>query len=309
MDPLGGVRSQVAQAKAVQRGVKGQLKMAKAAQAKAGKLDRKMVLHMLLYLLFGLLLGLGAFVDLFATRQGSVPKLVFLGTALLCIPVGMLHEAWLSRRAEGDRAPGMELLVTLITVMFTGLGIFLGHWFFPLINGNDDQQEFALFMALAAIAVFVPHLLVQAAEAAYAFEPRRYQLWYFPVNEREREPHWNNDRIVIANLHFRRSEDDHLHTTVNVRLPMDAGLGEMVHLFVKDYNENRFPGNPIEDLHAGDGSLGWIFSTRRFLLAKQRRLAVSKRVLDPALTVADNRIGRDADIYFHRVITAAADDE
>ncbi len=293
----------------MQRGVKGQLKMAKAAQAKTAKLDRKLVLHMLLYTLFGVLLGTMAFADFFGTHQGSVPKMVFLFTALLSIPVGMLHEAWISRRSEGVRAAGPELLITFITALFLGLGIFLGHRFFPLIPGAGGVPELALMMALGAIGMLVPHLVLLAFEAAGAFEPRRYDLWFYPVNEREREPRWNNDRIVIANLHFRRKEIDHLLTTVNVRLPMDAGLGEMIHLFVKDYNENRFPGNPIEELHYSDGSLGWLFSTRRFIFPKKRRLAFSRRVLNPSLTIAENEIGRDTDIYFHRVITSAGTDE
>ena len=309
MDPLGGVRSQVAQAKAVQRGVKGQLKMAKAAQSKAAKFDRKLVLHMLLYLLFGLVLGALAFVEFFGKHQGSIPKLVFLATALLCIPLGMLHEGWMVRRAEGARAVGPELLVTFITMLFLGLGIFLGHFFFPELTSSGGQPEFAWLLALSVIGMLVPHLVLLAYEAAYAFEPKAYLLWYFPEDHREREPLWDKDRIVIANLHFKRKEHEPLVTTVNARLPMDAALGELIYLFVKDYNENRFPGSPIESLVHPDGSMGWLFHTRRFLLPKRRKLAFATRVLDPSLTVAENAIGRDADIYFQRVITSVDSDE
>lgn len=313
MDPLGGVRSQAAQAKAVQRGVKGQLKMAKAAQSKAAKFDRKLVLHMLLYLLFGLVLGTGAFVEFFGKYGVSVPKWVFLATALLCVPLGMLHERWLVRRAEGDRAVGPELLITFITMLFLGLGLFLGHLFFPALaqalDSSGGEPGFAWVLALAALGMLVPHLMLLAYEAAYAFEPRAYQLWYFPEDHRDREPLWDKDRIVIANLHFKRKEQEPLVTTVNARLPMDAALGELIYLFVKDYNENRFPGSPIESLIHADGSLGWLFHTRRFLLPKSRKLAFSTRVLDPSLTVAENAIGRDADIYFQRVITSVDSDE
>lgn len=309
MDPLGGARSQAAQAKAVQRGVKGQLKMAKAAQARTAKLDRKLILHMLLYLAFGLVLGCLAFVDFFGKHEGSMPRLVFVITALLCLPVGMLHEAWLLKRSEGDRSVGPELLISFITMLFVGLGIFLGHWLFPAIPGAGGHPAFAWIIALASLGVLLPHLVLLAYEAAFAFEPRYYQLWHFPVDQREREPQWDKDRIVIANLHFKRKEYEPLVTTVNARLPLDAALGELVHLFVKDYNENRFPGTPIEELHYPDGSLGWIFRTRRFLLPKSRKLAFSTRVLDPALTIADNRLGRDADIFFERVITSVESDE
>ena len=261
MDPLGGARSQVAQAKAVQRGVKGQLKMAKALQAKTAKVDRKLVLHMLLYIFLGLVLGSMAFFEFFGGHEGSVPKMVFLSTALLCVPVGMLHEAWLSKRAEDVRSAGPELLITFITMLFVGLGIFLGHWLFPGIPGAGGQAAFALILAFASLGMLVPHLVLLAYEAAFAFEPRHYQLWQFPVDHREREPIWDKDRIVIANLHFKRKEYEPLVTTVNARLPMDAGLGELVYLFVKDYNENRFPGSPIEELAYSDGSLGWLFHT------------------------------------------------
>ena len=309
MDPLGGVRSQAAQAKAMQRGVKGQLKMAKATQAKAAKLDRKMVLHMLLYLLFGLVLSSLSFVPFFGVYEASVPKMVFLATALLCVPLGMLHEGWLVRRAEGTRTVGPELLITLITMLFLGLGVFLGHYFFPAIPGNGGQSQFAWVLSLASLGMLVPHLTLLAYEAAYAFEPRSYQLWYFPEDRREREPFWDKDRIVIANLHFKRREEEAQVTTVNARLPMDAALGELVYLFVKDYNENRFPGSPIESLAYSDGSLGWLFHTRRFLLPKSRKLPFSTRVLDPSRTIAENAIGRDSDIYFQRVITSVETDE
>ena len=313
MDPLGGVRSQAAQAKAMQRGVKGQLKMAKATQAKAAKLDRKMVLHMLLYILFGLVLGTMAFAEFFGKYGVSVPKVVFLITALLCVPLGMLHERWLVRRAEGVRSPGAELLITFITMLFLGIGIFLGHLFFPALARALDlsggESGFAWILALSALGMLIPHLMLLAYEAAYAFEPRAYQLWFFPEDHREREPLWDKDRIVIANLHFKRKEHEPLVTTVNARLPMDASLGELIYLFVRDYNENRFPGSPIEEIGYSDGSLGWLFHTRRFLLSKRRKLAFSTRVLDPALTVAENAIGRDADIYFQRVITSADSDE
>lgn len=309
MDPLGGVRSQAAQAKAVERGVKGQLKMAKAAQAKTAKLDKKLVLHMLLYTLLGLLLGCMALKSFFGGQGGSIPKMVFLFTATLCIPVGMLHEAWLSKRSEGVRSAGPELLITFMTMLFTGIGIFLGHWLIPKFFGAAGQSVFAFILSTASVGVLIPHLVLMAFEAAHAFEPRRYDLWQFPVDRREREPIWDKDRIVIANLHFKRKEREPLVTTVNARLPLEASLGELVFLFVKDYNENRFPGSPIEELHYSDGSLGWLFHTRRFLLPKSRKLAFSTRVLDPSLTIADNRIGRDADIFFERVITSAETDE
>ncbi|HNE81382.1 MAG TPA: TssN family type VI secretion system protein [Flavobacteriales bacterium] len=309
MDPLGGIRSQAAQAKGVQRNVKGQLKMAKAAQSKAAKLDRKLVLHMLLFLLLGLVVGSWAFVSFFGEERGNVPKLVFGASVLGCVLLGMLHERWLVRRAEGERSLWPELLITLITMAFTGIGLWLGHHFFPILLGDPGQAVFALSMSWSAIGLLIPHLVLLAFDAASRFEPRRYLLWFYPFEHREREPIWNKDRIVIANLHFRRKEHDPEVTTVNARLPMDAPLGELVHLFIKDYNENRFPGNPIGDLGYSDGSLGWVFRTRRFLLPSKRRLPWSSRVLDPARSIADNGIDRDADIFFHRVLTTADNDE
>lgn len=310
MDPLGGIRSQAAQAKGVQRNVKGQIKMAKAAQAKAAKLDRKLVLHILLFLLLGVVVGTLSLIPFFGEQNGATPKLVFGGSTLLCVLLGVLHEGWLARRAEGDRSFLPELLVSLITMIFTGAGIWLGHRFLPLLGGDKEgQSAFALIMAPAAIGLLIPHLLLLAFEAAARFGPRRYLLWFYPFDHREREPLWNKDRIVIANLHFRRTEHEPQVTTVNARLPMDAPLGDLIHLFMKDYNENRFPGNPIGDLGYSDGSLGWIFRTRRFLLPSKRRLPWSSRVLDPALSIAENGIGRDSDIFFHRVITTADNDE
>lgn len=130
MDPLGGVRSQAAQAKAVERGVKGQLKMAKAAQAKQPSWTRSSCCTCCCTPCSGSCSAAWPS-RVFSVARVNGTKMVFLFTAALCIPVGMLHEAWLSKRADGVRSAGPELLITFITMLFTGLGIFLGHWLIP----------------------------------------------------------------------------------------------------------------------------------------------------------------------------------
>ncbi len=46
MDPLGGVRSSMAQGKALTRGLKGKAKMAKGLKAKSAKLNKPVVKYL-----------------------------------------------------------------------------------------------------------------------------------------------------------------------------------------------------------------------------------------------------------------------
>lgn len=307
MDALKGVGGQAAKARSVGGAATARVGQAKALAGRTNKWDKKLVLHLLLYLFFGLVLGTAAFLDFFGQLDVSMVSVVFIGTAIASVLLGVLHLAWTARMAEGYRGFGGEFGITSITTLMLALGLFLGHRFFPLFI--DGETAFAWMICSAAIAMLIPFLVWWAFDSAMRFEERRYDLWYYPKNYQEKQPTWDKDRVILANLHFKLREQEDSITTVNVRMPLDAMLGELVYLFIKDYNENRFPASPITALRKDDGSLGWLFRRRKFLFAKQRMWPWYNRVLDPKLTIAQNGIGRNADVYFERVMVRSNADE
>ena len=251
-------------------------------------------------MLIGLACGALSLLDPFAQAMVHVPRAMLLITGLVALLIGIWTSSWLAKLFEGDRRFWAETGLALLAALVFGVGVLLGHILLPGLLGIGSSY-FKWIIPVACVMVMLPTLLLWAFHAAIEFEPKRYELWIYPKNYREQQHTWSRERIVIANFHFKRKEQEDIVTTVNVKLPEDAELGELVYLFIKDYNENRFPNTPITGLRMDDGSLGWLFRKPRYLLRKQRKWAYAQDMLDPKLTIAQNGITRDSDIYFERI--------
>lgn len=265
-----------------------------------GALGRKLFRFLVILFILGVLLGSLSLLDPLMSDADQFSKAMFLISALGSLAIG-IHFANRSAKLRDDQNTlWSEMAVSALATLAVGLGLVLAHFLFPMVF-DQGSSVFVWVIAPAAIAVMFPTLLVWAFKAALELEPRKYAIWYYPKNYREQQHTWNREQIVIANFHFKRKEQEDITTTVNVKLPEDAEFGELTYLFIKDYNENRFPNSPITGLHNDHGTLGWIFRKPRYLLRKQRKWAWTVDILDPKLTIAENKVTRDSDIYFERV--------
>lgn len=274
---------------------------AKGALGKGNALGGKFFLFVALVLLIGVLFGALSLFDPFAPGSINIPKTILFVSALASLAVGIYIAAKAARQAEEDRHFWAELGKALMAAIAFGLGLVIGHALLPGLFVDMGSSAFTWIVAPVCVLVLLPTLLSWAFRAAMQFEPERYELWLYPKNYREQQQTWNRDRIVISNFHFKRKENEDIHTTVNVKLPEDAELGELIYLFIKDYNENRYPNAPITQLRQDDGSVGWVFRKPRYLLRKQRKMQWGEAILDPKLTIAQNKITRDCDIFFDRI--------
>lgn len=281
------------------KGLSGASK-AQAASKKLRAFGGKDALLLALFLVIGLVCGTLALLDPFAPAMLHVPRAMLFITGLVSLLIGIWTSYWLAGLFADDRRFWPEFGLALLSAIVFGTGVLLGHLTLPGLF-NMGSTYFMWIVPATCVMVLLPLLLQWAFHAAIVFEPRRYELWIFPKNYREQQHTWSRERIVIANFHFKRKEQEDIVTTVNVKLPEDAELGELVYLFIKDYNENRFPNTPITGLRLDDGSLGWLFRKPRYLLRKQRKWAIAQDMLDPKLTIAQNGITRDSDIYFERI--------
>lgn len=272
----------------------------KSAAAKGKALGGKPVLSIAILFLLGLLIGSLALVNPSIPGMIPIPKAILLLSATFSLSIGIFLVVRIGRRPDGERNFWRELGVISLAGLVVAVGMILAHILLPDLVGSGSDA-FVWSIVPATLVILLPLLLVWSFRAAVTFEARRYELWYYPKNYREQQHTWNRDRIVIANFHFKRKENEDIITTVNVKLPEDAELGELAYLFIKDYNENKFPNSPITGLHDDDGVVGWLFRKPRYLLRKQRKWTWTEDILDPRLTIAENRITRDCDVHFVRV--------
>jgi len=303
MDPLSGVRPPMSDPAAA-AGRTGRAAAAKVAGQHIPTWDRRTYVHLLVLLLAALALGCSVFVGFFGRPELPISRYVFLATAAACVILGILHALWVADRWRTNRNLYKELGLTLAAMAAVAVGLFLMHGlvpaFFPGAAGG--AAVFGWIMAATAVLLPLPWMLSWCFDAAIGFQARRYRLWYYPKEMPEIvSDRWNPDRVILANLHFKRRPHERARTTMNVRLPLEAKLGDVVYLFIEEHNKVKSPNDPIQELRRDDGSLGWLFLSKRYLMPKQRSVVLSRRYLDPELTIAENRMDRYADIFFERV--------
>lgn len=298
MDPLGGLRSDISQAKKVGKNVETQVKRGKNMQKKAASLNKDVLRHLLLYFLIGILLSCAVFIPVY---KGSTFPVVqsFAWTGVI---IAFLLGLWSFNRAqrkidwfesgEGWAAFGFTLLTTL--TLFLG---FIGGWFLMsgLLVRNVLSPAVVILVGSSFVVFTVPHLLYITYLKAMSIPERVYKFWSFPSRPLDYDPGWNADRIIFANLTFVKDMNDPVSlTTVKARLPLEAPLGQLLHLFLLDYNENRSPDAPVKQIRSTKGDLGWVFYSKRFLGIR--------KYFDPDVTIEQNKIKEDVTIYLDRRI-------
>src|SRR5690554_1830226 len=302
-DPTTGLRSGYAETQAVKRTGKAKFGRVKAIQSKAAKINKPVVMHFLLFLLIGILMGLAVFVPFYHITSYSVLKSLFIAFFVIGILLGHWHKTRALKKIDWAESGKFfpRLLLSLAVYLAVFGGILLMFMVLPmLITSYVSETTFPISVLLAAgtVSILLPFLLNEAFDYATDIESKEYKLWEFPQNYIEKQPTWNRDRVVFSNLNFRRKENENFVTTIKVKLPKEANFGELIYLFIRDYNENRSPENPIVELLPQHGTLGWFFKIDNKGISK---LWKKKVLIDTDLTVEQNGIEEDGHIYFERI--------
>lgn len=302
-DPAAGIRSQYAASQGGKRTVKAKFGQVKAVQAKTAKVNKPVVMHFLLFLLIGVLMGTAVFIPFYTTTSYSVLKTIFIAFFIIGLLLGHWHKTRMLKKI--DWSPNSKFLPRFLLTLFVYLAVFSGILLMFLILPNVisdyvSETSFSISVLLAAstISILLPLLINEAFDYAAEIESKEYKYWEFPQNYIEKQPTWNRDRVIYSNLNFRRKENESLVTTIKVKLPKEANFGELIYLFMRDYNENRSPEDPIGELTSQYGTLGWFFKIDNKGMSK---LWKKKVHIDTDLTVEQNGIEEDGHIYFERI--------
>jgi len=302
--PVSQYGSTRAQGQGVKKNVKSKFAQAKAVKSKSAKFDKAVLLHLLLFLLFGILMGLTVFIPYYDLSARSLLSYVFVLIALLSVLTGWLHIKRSKKKIEwyeeGKNTP--KFFLALGAAIFQYIGVILLFLLIPIIfsdYADNVNVAMAFLIPAPSLLVIFPFLFNLTFEKAYDIEPKVYELWEYPENYIEKQPTWNRDRIIYSNLHFQRIKEDRMVTTIKVRLPKEAIFGELIYLFIKDYNENSSPDNPIRQLKSKEGVSGWLFWTNNKGI---KAIFKPRRLIDINLSVEENKLEEECHIFFERVI-------
>lgn len=261
--------------------------MGKKAKKQSSKFGFAVVLYCLI---FSVVLSLNTLWHFIPTLTAPSKYILAL---LISVLLGVIHLKKMYENIEWAQEDsyfkelGFTLLISLI-----GLGIT-----YSLIKYliAPDYADVALIISIAYFGFSFPYLWAKAKRFAYLIPEKIHSFWEYPKHPIEPSSEWQRDKFVYANLIFTKSLEDQTESTVKVRLPLDAKFGELIYLFVEDYNERRNPEFPIMDLHNNEGSIKWYFKAKkRFGMA----------AIDPEMTVAANKLKDEQIIYFGRVLTS-----
>jgi hypothetical protein len=258
---------------------------------KAKKQGSKFGMAVILYcLIFSLILSLNTLWHLIPTFTAPSKYLLTFTISLL---IGIIHLNKMYENIEWaeDESYFKELGFTLLIAVFALL-ITYSLVKFLILPG---YAEVALYVGMAYFGFSFPYLWSKAARFARLIPEKIHSYWDYPKHPIEPSSEWERDKFVYANLIFTKSLEDPIESTVKVRLPLDAKFGELIYMFVEDYNERRNPEFPIVDLHNSEGTLKWYFK------AKKR---FGTEAIDPEMTVAANKLRDEQIIYFGRVIAS-----
>ncbi len=173
-------------------------------------------------------------------------------------------------------------VVMLCVAMFSSLQFFLkdpNFMFFPVL--------------LCMLWFFVPVLLLHCFDAAYEIPPPDYTRWQYPVNAAIDLPDEKpNERLYVIGFEIAKKDIDRKRTFFRAKAPEGMKMGDLFYHFVNDYND-QYSETPIE--YRNDNRVQpWVFRTR----PKWHKFS---RVLDPSLTVNQNRVKENTVIVCERM--------
>jgi len=261
--------------------------MGKKAQKQSATFGKAVILYCLI---FSLILALNTLWHYLPTLTAPSKYLL---TFIFSVIMGMIHVKKLYDKIEWAREDSYfkELGFTLLISLFA-LGINYSLISFLI---QPDYSKVALFISCAYFGFSLPYLWSKALRFALLIPDKIYAYWDYPRQPIEPSSEWQRDKFVYANLIFTKSLEDETESTVKAKLPLDAKFGELIYLFVEDYNEHKNPEFPIVDLHNAEGNLKWYFKAKK-------RFGMS--AIDPNLTVAANKLRDEQTIYFGRILTS-----
>lgn len=189
----------------------------------------------------------------------------------------------------------LQVIVMLVIVL---LGAYLFALIYNLLHKYTLQYSFAAGGYIGATSIlifFIPALFYWTYHAFIDIPFEIYKVWQYPYNTDEINfDGLDFDRLLVLDLEFSRRPDAEERLRVKAKAPGNITLGDWFRKFIDDYNY-KFPASTIEYVKP-DGSMhSWVFYYKKSFFHR-------RRLLDPGMSITDNKIKEKIKITSKRVI-------
>lgn len=239
-------------------------------------------------LVFSLLLVIFSAASFF--YDGNVLKL-FIGFQLYSIFLGVIH-IWQMGKKFGWRnkysfIEKLEITIVIILVSFILSGIIL--YFLPL------KAFFYLFPTAILFFAF-PLLAISVFDFAMAIPQEEYKKWIYPIKMEIPDMDkidFQNSYVLTFEVY--KKDNERLPTFMKFKAPLTSiSFGDLFYMYLYEYNERNREGQ-IEVFDRNQVSYSWLF------YVKPKHWWNSKVMVDPSLTIRENKIKENGIIIPYRV--------
>lgn len=261
--------------------------------------NRKLIIFVLLY---SLVMAVPGF---FGLLQSSFTPWYYMIAQVIYLLLGVAFVHFYDNHIQKDVQRYkvlLQLSVMLVIVM-------LGGYLFAVLYNLFNEAKNGYIGATSLLAFFLPLVFYWTYAAFIAIPFEIYKVWQYPKGDVDEISFDGLDfnKLMVLELEFSRQPDDTDRLRVKAKAPADITFGDWFRKFIDDYNY-KFPNSTIAYTKDDGDMHGWVFYCKRSFFHR-------RRLLDPGLTIAQNKIEEHVTItskrviehreeYFHRAVSS-----
>ena len=213
--------------------------------------------------------------------------LVFLAFGIFHILV--FHEKYFYPEPHNPNGAVIGELLFSFALLFFCVVVFSALIYFVI--GNKSYPFYPMLTSM--LAFFVPVSLFYTFQAAYRIPNPVFASWIYPIHEQIELPDERpNEKLVVIAFEIAKKASSELKTNFRAKGPETMKLGDLYYHFINDYNELHSE-TTIDYAEEQHESYEWWFRIKP-------RWYQPNRILDPELTVRENKIKENSVIICER---------
>jgi Type VI secretion system, TssN len=221
--------------------------------------------------------------------------IIFWLAALVFVAFGLFHILVFHKKyfypdlnSRGGVVIG-ELLFS-IALLFFCVVVFSALIYF--VMGNKSYPFYPMLTSM--LAFFVPVSLFYTFQAAYNIPDPVFASWIYPIHQQIDLPDEKpNEKLVVIAFEIAKKASSELKTNFRAKGPETMKLGDLYYHFINDYNELHSE-TTIDFADGQHESYEWWFRLKP-------KWFQPNRILDPELTVRENKIKENSVIICERL--------